>query len=132
MTNSLAAMLQAHIGGSRSVDASGILLAIAEHLLDHPETIEEIAPGMTLVRRPLSSMEVTERMREASIQSRRQSAVKRHLKVLPHINELRAKNPGITLREIAKKLDDKGIRPARAEKWSAASVALVIKKAQPQ
>ncbi|RWB95598.1 MAG: hypothetical protein EOQ56_28025 [Mesorhizobium sp.] len=108
-------------------DALWALDAIREELEKNPDLIEELAPGMKLVPRKMSSAERSRLMTAAGAKAREQAARERYAVALPHVKRATEANPAITLREIAKVLDDAGVKPLRADKWSAPSVLNLLK-----
>lgn len=126
--NTLREVLTERAGKARSLDPDDVMETIAEYLAEHPEAIEELAPGMRLVPKPLTKEERAKRMSEASSRQRELRARERYKVIVPIIQRALAADPAITLRELARMLDEQGIKPQRSDRWSAASVQFVINK----
>lgn len=126
--NTLREILTERAGRARALDPDDVMETIAEYLAAHPEGIEELAPGMRLTPKPISKRERAKRMSEASSRQRELRAQQRYKVIVPIIKSAMKDNPEITLRELARVLDEKGVKPQRSERWSAASVQFVINK----
>lgn len=125
----LRAILRRHGGRACSLDPDHAMDLIAECLAERPELIEELAPGKRLAKKPITKKERNERMFAASLASREKQARARRERALPLIKAAMKKKPDITLRQLASVLDRAGIKPQRSERWSAASVQLMMRKA---
>ncbi|RWI35523.1 hypothetical protein [Mesorhizobium sp.] len=107
--------------------AEDVMELITETVGQNPGAIEELFPGKKLVDRKMSSAERSRLMTAAGAKAREQAARERYAIALPHVKRATEANPAITLREIAKVLDDAGVKPLRADKWSAPSVLNLLK-----
>ncbi|MER9496298.1 hypothetical protein NKI86_31540 [Mesorhizobium sp. M0320] len=82
---------------------------------------------MKLVPRKMSAEERAKVMNAAGAKARERAAQERYAIALPHVRRAIEANPAITLRELAQTLDDAGVKPLRAAKWSAPSVLNLLK-----
>lgn len=118
--------LDEYVGRGHGAD---LLEFVRSRLVDQPELIEEILPGMILKPKPLTLVERAKRATQVAIKNRRKEAQGRYAQMIPIIERCLEKKPDITLREIGRVLDAKGIKPQRSERWSPASVLIAMRKA---
>jgi hypothetical protein len=110
-------------------NAEGLVDYLREILTDHPELVAELLPGMVIRPRPLTTQERAMRATRVAVAARRKEASERHAAALIVIKQALDKNPDISLRRIAAKLDAAGVTPQRGGRWSAASVMTIMRKA---
>jgi hypothetical protein len=97
-------------------------------LQKNPSLIEELVPGMKLVPRKMSSKERAVLMSIGGAKARASKAKERYEVALPYIKAALEANPAISLRGLADILDAAGVKPMRADKWSAPSVVWILQK----
>lgn len=106
-----------------------ILELLAACLGKRPDLIEDLVPGMTLVRRKMTVAERTRLATKASSERSKAAADERYETIIPIIEGVLVANPDASLAEIKKALDNSGIPPVRAAKWNRASVNYILQRA---
>lgn len=112
----------------RSLEPEDALAAAQAYFERHPDRIEEIAPGYRLVKRQSVTEDHVRKRAEASAKVRAKKAEERYTLIIPVLKEEIRKDPKVTLRALAAKLDEVGPKPQRAERWSAAAVLYIMNK----
>ena len=108
---------------------STIVAILREHLAAHPESIEELAPGMKLVPRPLTPKERARSAVPAMNAARRRYHDERLKIVGDIIRRLVRENPAISKGEIAAVLRKTDHTPStKRTQWRASDVARIIKE----
>lgn len=123
------ATLLERAGRARSLDPDDVMETLADMLRDRPELIEELVPGMLLVKKPASYPERIRKMNLARKESLKKRIEERDAKVVPIIKRCLEKVPDISLREIGMVLTEKGIYPERSEKWSPSTILSIMRRA---
>jgi hypothetical protein len=106
-----------------------IIDAIRTCLTKFPDLIEEILPGKRLVRVRMTPAERTKVAAKAAAVASKLEASKRYALVVPIIEEILKDDPGASLADIKKVLDNSDITPVRSVKWSRATINFIMTKA---
>src|SRR5690349_5093558 len=81
---------------------------VRDALAADPALIEELAPGMRLVKKPMTTAEQRRQAAQAMIKGRKRAAEDRRVAAMAAILLYRMENPSISSNEIAQRLNAEG------------------------